>query len=73
MNAMNENKENYIIGQLEELSLRLDKIANTQAILQKQIKMIFADITGFESLVMKVIDRYDDSAEEEDIKSKMAH
>jgi uncharacterized protein (UPF0335 family) len=56
---MNQVENNQISDQLKDLSKRLDKISETQDTLQKQIKMIFADITGFENLVMKVMDHYE--------------
>jgi len=45
-----------LITELQSLNQKLEQMTQNQQDLKKEIRMIFADITHFENLVLKVLD-----------------
>jgi len=52
---MDANYKN-ILDELDRLKDRLDSVAQNQMDLKKEMRMIFADISHFENMVIKILD-----------------
>lgn len=50
-----------IENQLKELSGKLDAVIENQKQTKGQVDMLFSDITGFETLVLKIMDNFFDN------------
>jgi hypothetical protein len=58
MKTVMETPEDKIATELKRMADMLHLLAQNQQIIKNEIRMIFADISQFENLVVKVLDTY---------------
>lgn len=53
-----ETPEEKIASELKRMADALHLLAQNQQVIKDEVRMIFADITQFENLVVKILDTY---------------
>lgn len=67
------NSDQDILSHLKKISMSLEILVNNQHKIENNLNMLFSDITGFENLVLKVMDNFLDKKEEKTIREKFHH